>query len=146
MEVKDKALYLACFFYLLFILYKTIRLYLYTITKYLDRKNLSELRLLHIHIDIFISCEHNSLIVFMKLILSLGDITTEPLRKLNSKRSNEAAGADKNVLVAFIDCISSIIKLSEERKLHLTTKRFPSMIYFMLNKSEIINIINTNIT
>lgn len=82
----------------------------------------------------------------MKLILSLGDITTEPLRKLNSKRSNEAAGADKNVLVAFIDCISSIIKLSEERKLHLTTKRFPSMIYFMLNKSEIINIINTNIT
>lgn len=75
---------------------------------------------------------------FMKLILSLGDMTTEPLRNFSSSLSNEAAGEDSMVCVDVIDRMSSIWNLSEKRNPHWTTKSFPSIIYLMPNNIVII--------
>lgn len=74
----------------------------------------------------------------MKPILSLGDMTTEPLRDFSSSLSNEAAGEDSMVCVDFMDIMSSIWNLSEKRNPHLTTKSFPSIMYLMPNNSAIV--------
>ena len=84
----------------------------------------------------FMSWAQASLMLFIKSVLSFGDIITDVLLKLISSLSSDAAGADNKVLVAFMDRMSSMKNFCENINPDFTINCLPSMIYLMPNSSD----------